>query len=155
MAYIGSLIPHNKEMTMRTPSTLSSLLALLLAASSTAWAQDTASPAKEQVQQQKTKTVRQRDQIYGSQLMTRQERIAHRAKLRAAKTEQEREQIREEHHKQMQERAKERGVTLPDMPSPRAKGAGPGSGPRDGSGPGPGGPGGGPGGPGGGPGGGR
>jgi hypothetical protein len=55
--------------------------------------------------------------IYGSQLMTHQERMEHRAKLRAAKTLEEREQIRKEHHEKMQARAKERGVSLPDMPS--------------------------------------
>ena len=117
---------------MRNPMTLSSLLVLLLAATSAAWAQDTATPVKEQAQEQKTKTVRQREQIYGSQLMTLKERNEHRAKLRAAKTEQEREQIRLEHHKQMQERAKERGVTLPDEPTPGGKGAGAGTGPGGG-----------------------
>jgi len=119
---------------MRTPITLSSLLALLLAATSTAWAQDTAAPVKEQAQEQKTKQVQKREQIYGSQMMTQQERNEHSAKLRAAKTEQEREQIRQEHHKQMQVRAKERGVTLPDEPTPGGKGAGKGSAPGKGSG---------------------
>ena len=65
-----------------------------------------------------------REQVYGSQLMSRQERLEHRAKLRAAKTAEEREQIRKEHHEKMQQRAKERGVTLPDMPS-RPAGMGP------------------------------
>lgn len=54
--------------------------------------------------------------IYGSQLMTNQERMEHRTKMNAAKTAQEREQVRLEHHEQMQLRAKERGVTLPDTP---------------------------------------
>ena len=71
-----------------------------------------------------------RDQdIYGSQLMTAQERDAHRNKMRAAKTEQERERIRAEHHEQMKVRAKERGVTLPDEPpAGRGPGMGPGGG---------------------------
>jgi len=73
-----------------------------------------------------------RDQdIYGSQLMTVQERNEHRAKMRAAKTEQERERIRAEHHEQMKVRAKERGVTLPDVPP---AGRGPGTGPGPGGG---------------------
>lgn len=59
--------------------------------------------------------------IYGSQLMTQQERIEHRNKLHAAKTFKEREKIRLEHHKQMEERAKERGVTLPDSPPMRGR----------------------------------
>ena len=36
--------------------------------------------------------------IYGSQLMTNQERIEHRNKLRATKTAEEREQVRLQHH---------------------------------------------------------
>ena len=54
--------------------------------------------------------------VYGSQLMTEQERAEYQARMRAATTEQEREQIRLEHHAQMQERAKQQGVTLPDEP---------------------------------------
>ena len=57
--------------------------------------------------------------IYGSQLMTKQERLDYRAKLRSAKTVEERAQIRAEHHKAMQERAKARGVKLPDAPPAR------------------------------------
>lgn len=84
-----------------------------------------------------------REQIYGSQLMTRQERLEHRAKLRAAKTAEEREQIRKEHHEKMQQRAKERGVTLPEMPvrpagmGARPGGMGPGAGGMGAGGPGP------------------
>jgi hypothetical protein len=63
--------------------------------------------------------------IYGSQLMTNQERIEHRNKLRAAKTAEERERYRLEHHEQMQLRAKERGVTLPAEPPVRGGGMGP------------------------------
>jgi len=66
--------------------------------------------------------------IYGSQLMTNQERIDHRTKLRAAKTAQEREQVRVEHHEQMKLRAKERGVALPDDPPAQGSGMGQGSG---------------------------
>ena len=50
--------------------------------------------------------------IYGYQLMTERERTEFRERVRAADTEQEREQIRSAHHAQMQVRAKERGVTL-------------------------------------------
>jgi hypothetical protein len=64
-----------------------------------------------------TGSARGQDQpIYGSQLMTQQERAEYQARMRAATTEQEREQIRLEHHAQMQERAKQQGVTLPDEP---------------------------------------
>jgi len=70
----------------------------------------------------------QDEQIYGSQLMTQQERTEYHAKMRAAKTAQEQEQIRKEHHEQMQARAKDRGVTMPDEPTGRGGGMGPGGG---------------------------
>ena len=56
----------------------------------------------------------QQEQIYGSQLMTQQERNEYGAKMRAAKTAEEREQIRNEHHERMKVRAKVHGVALPD-----------------------------------------
>jgi hypothetical protein len=61
------------------------------------------------------------DRVYGSQLMTPQERSEYSARMRNAKTEQEREQIRAEHHDRMQASAKERGVTLPDDPPSQAQ----------------------------------
>ena len=79
--------------------------------------------------------------IYGSQLMTQQERSEYRAQMRNAKTAQEREQIRKEHHERMKVRAKEKGLTLPDEPPARGRGMGPG--PGGGMGPGGGGMGGG------------
>ena len=66
--------------------------------------------------------------IYGSQLMTQQERTEYRAKMSAAETVGEQEQIRNEHHEQMKERAQARGVTLPDEPPARGGGMGPGGG---------------------------
>lgn len=57
-----------------------------------------------------------REPVYGSQLMTRQERAEYRVKMRNLKTKEERETFRMEHHKKMQERAREKGKTLPDRP---------------------------------------
>jgi hypothetical protein len=54
------------------------------------------------------------EMIFGSQLMTAQERSEYRQRLMNAQTEEERQQIRAEHHTRMMERAKERGVTLPE-----------------------------------------
>jgi hypothetical protein len=71
-----------------------------------------------------------RSAIYGRQLMTPEERAAYRDRMRSAKTAAERNEIRAQHHKDMQARAKERGVTLPDQP-PRRHGRGP----RNGRGP--------------------
>lgn len=71
----------------------------------------------------------QQQQVYGWQLMTDQERATHQSRMQNAESAAEREQIRAEHHKQMQVRAKERGVTLPDPPPARAgKGQGKGKG---------------------------
>jgi len=67
-------------------------------------------------------------QVYGWQLMSEPERAEHRAKMQSFKTEEERERYRMEHHNMMQERAKERGATLPDEPRPRGKGMGRGPG---------------------------
>ncbi len=74
-------------------------------------------------------------QVFGSQLMTPQERTEYRAKLRAAKTMEERERLRAEHHAEMMKRAKAQGVTLPDEP-PAGGGMGPGGGMGGGMGPG-------------------
>lgn len=64
------------------------------------------------------------ERIYGSQLMTPQERSEHRARMRAAHSATEREQIRREHHRQIQERAKAHGITLPAEPPARGPGMG-------------------------------
>jgi hypothetical protein len=101
-----------------------------------------ADQARDQDQTRAQDQIRDQD-IYGSQMMTAQERNEYRNKMRAAKTAQERERIRAEHHEQMKMRAKERGVTLPDAPP---AGHGPGMGPGPGGGMGPGGGGMGPGG---------
>jgi len=58
---------------------------------------------------------------YGWNLMTPEERAEHQNKMRSLKNEQEREQFRIEHHKKMQERAKEKGTVLPDQPQTRKK----------------------------------
>ena len=83
--------------------------------------------AETQTQTQEQTTQR----AYGWQVMTEQERMEYQQQMRALSTEQERQQFREEHHKAMQERAKERGVTLPDEPigpGPGGGGMGPGGG---------------------------
>jgi len=83
--------------------------------------------------------------IFGSQLMSEQERIDYRARWRVARTDDERAKLRSEHHERMKDRARERGVTLPDEPPARGTGMRPGGGvgmgpgPGGGAGPGPGG----------------
>lgn len=85
--------------------------------------------------------------IYGSQLMTERERLEYRNRMRTLRTAEERERFREQHHEQMQERARERGVQLPDAPPVQGgralqsgPGAGAGAGGGAGAGPGGGGP---------------
>jgi len=60
--------------------------------------------------------------MYGADLMTPQERDAYIDKLRSAKTQDERLKLRDEHRTEMQKRAQEKGVPLPE---PRGPGAGP------------------------------
>lgn len=48
--------------------------------------------------------------------MTEQDRAEHHARMRAAKTQEEREQIRREQHERMKKRASERGLRIPDDP---------------------------------------
>lgn len=88
--------------------------------------------ADQAVDQQRLRTQEQeriQEQIYGSQMMTEQERNQYRARMRAATSAEEQEQIRNEHHERMRERAATQGITLPDAPPPRGGGGmGPGGG---------------------------
>lgn len=55
-----------------------------------------------------------REIIPGSELMTSPERERYRQRIRAAKTPQEEEKVRADHVRQMQERARLRGLRLPE-----------------------------------------
>jgi hypothetical protein len=66
----------------------------------------------------------------GAQLMTPEERTAMQEKMRNAKTPEERQKIAEANRAEMQKRAKEKGVTLPEPHGPHG-----GFGPRSGSAP--------------------
>jgi len=88
-------------------------------------------------QDQKRDQAREQSQekiIYGYQLMTQQEREQYQEQMRNAKTAEERERLRNEHHEKMQARAQERGVMLPDMPPKRGGGMNQGGGMGPGSG---------------------
>ncbi|MFC5435303.1 hypothetical protein ACFPME_01960 [Rhodanobacter umsongensis] len=91
---------------------------------------------RDQLRTQDRTTLKDRSQIYGSQLMTPAERRAYRDQMRSMKTVEEREALRKQHHEQMQKRAAERGMRLPDMPPRRGAGMGPGGGMGPGMGPG-------------------
>jgi hypothetical protein len=68
------------------------------------------------------------EHIYGSQMMTEQEQNEYRVRMQETKTNQEREQIRMEHHERMRERAKAQGLNMPDSPPSRGSGMGSGMG---------------------------
>ena len=107
----------------------SALMSALLVTSGLTYAED---QNRTQLQEDQDLTQeRDQEQVYGSQLMTQEERMQHRAQMRSAATEAEREQIRSEHHERMVTRAKERGVSIPDEMPPRGykMGTGKGMGP--------------------------
>ncbi|HAF54264.1 MAG TPA: hypothetical protein DCL01_03370 [Thauera sp.] len=106
---------------LRKTTGLSALLAALLFASGGAMAADAA-----------------QEPIFGSQLMTEQERTVYRARMWAAEGDEARAAIRAEHHEQMRARAQERGLTLPEVPPARGAGMGQGRGMGPGQGMGPG-----------------
>lgn len=71
-------------------------------------------------------------QVYGSQLMSAEERLQYHQQLRVLQTEQEKEQFRIQHHHKMQERAKALGKTLPEQPREGGYGYGYGDGAKQG-----------------------
>lgn len=95
--------------------TLSLFMAMGISAQVAAQGQSQAQP-KTQIQTQTQATEQVQERIYGSELMTPQERYEYQNRMREMKTDQEREAFRFEHHKQMKERAKAQGKSLPDTP---------------------------------------
>jgi hypothetical protein len=67
---------------------------------------------------------RTQERIFGSQLMTEGESKEYREQMRRAKSDQERAEIRAQHHERMKARAEHRGVSLPDEPHMRGRGYG-------------------------------
>lgn len=61
----------------------------------------------------------------GQSLMTPEERTAMREKMRSAKSPEERQQIAAANHAEMQKRATEKGITLPEHRGPHGHGMGP------------------------------
>jgi hypothetical protein len=76
-------------------------------------------PTQQKAQQQIDATTKKT--AYGSELLTSEENSQYRAKLRAANTAEERDKVRNEYQALMQERAKERGVTLIDRPARKGR----------------------------------
>ena len=114
---------------MKKTKVNSSVLTLVLAAAVSMAGAIATFPATAQDQTQDRTQLRTREPIYGSQLMTPAEREAHWEQLRNMATEQDREAYLLQHHQQMQERARAKGIQLPDEPPIRRMGPGPGPGP--------------------------
>lgn len=74
-----------------------------------------------QVQSRVQERAGQREIIPGSELMTSQEREAYRRRYAAAKTDEERAKVRAEHVKEMEERARLRGLRLADPVVPKGQ----------------------------------
>ena len=66
-----------------------------------------------------------RNQGPGQQLMTPEERTAMQDKMRNAKSPEERQQLATANHAEMQKRAAEKGITLPEQRGPYGRGAAP------------------------------
>ena len=74
-----------------------------------------------------------KEPIFGSQLMTQEERLQFRNQMQNATSVEEREKIRIQHRELMLERATAQGVTLSDTPMMMRNGAGKGPGMNNGS----------------------
>jgi hypothetical protein len=97
-------------------------MALFAAAATPALAQGTAAPPADKADAPKAGAPR----MYGYELMTPEERQTYMDKMRAAKTPEERAKLRDEHRAEMQKRAKEKGVTLPEPQRRSGQKGGPG-----------------------------
>ncbi len=117
-----------------TRKTLAATALAALLAGGAAYAADTDTTPdrdRDRIQDQDRTQDRDRDRIqdrdiYGSQLMTSEEREEYRERMRTATSAEERERIRAEHHERMTVRAREQGITLPDRPPERPQRMGPG-----------------------------
>jgi len=111
-----------------------SILAIVIGSTLLTAGSGLAVAADQEQQRDQTRDQAREQVIYGYQLMTQQEREQYQAQMRNAKTAEERERLRNEHHERMQARAKERGVMLPDTPPKRGGGMNQGNGMGPGSG---------------------
>ncbi|HSC96670.1 MAG TPA: hypothetical protein VLC73_17045 [Burkholderiales bacterium] len=98
------------------------IIALGAAAVMLAAAVDAASQQQTQSREQVQARAGKREIIPGSELMTSKEREDYRRRYAAAKTDAEREKVRANHIKAMQERARLRGLQLAPPPTPAGDG---------------------------------
>jgi TolA-binding protein len=114
---------------MKKLASLSSAAMVIALLTQPLYGQESSRVQQETANQVQTKS---QDRIYGSELMTQQERNDYQNQMRQLNTEQERAKFRAQHHEQMKQRAKAQGKTLPDHvpanPGGQGKGAGQGPG---------------------------
>jgi Ni/Co efflux regulator RcnB len=110
----------NSEVIMSRKKILSGLAVAMFCSAGFAVAADVA-PGQTQDRAQNRQTV-------GRQIMTDEERNEQRAKMRSTTSQEERNKVRAEQHEKMKQRAKEKGVTLPDNPPAQGQGGGMGGG---------------------------
>jgi len=67
--------------------------------------------------------VQKQEQIYGSNIMSEQERVEYRARLNEAETAEEQKRVRMEHRKRMEQRAEKYGISLSGESSVQDQGA--------------------------------
>ena len=103
-----SALEQYMDLTIKSQKTFIPTLTVLNLLATTSGLWGGAVQAQDQVQTQV--------QIYGSQLMTAAERTEYQTKMRALKTDKERDAFRLDHHDKMSVRAAEKGVTLPNSP---------------------------------------
>jgi len=77
---------------------------------------------QQRLREQEQLQLQEREQVFGWQMMSDDERQAYRQKMRQLETERERETYRLEHHEMMRERARQMGLTLPETPGPHGQG---------------------------------
>lgn len=114
---------------MKKLASLSSAAVLFALLNQPLWAQEASRVQQETANQaQAMSQVQSQDRIYGSSLMTQQERNEYQNQMRQLKSEEERANFRDQHHEQMKQRAKAQGKTLPDDVSANRGGPGKGQG---------------------------
>ena len=77
---------------------------------------------RDQAEKRGQERIRKHEIIPGSQLMTSEEREQYRQRMAAAKSDEEREKLRAEHYKAMNQRARLYGLRLPESPSTTVSG---------------------------------
>jgi len=116
------LLPSTETTMKLTPTRIAASTLLLASLAGQAPAQTSPQQRPQAPIETRTQTEAEA-RIYGSQLMTPQERNEYQDRMRQLNTEQEREAFRMDHQQRMDARAREQGLTLPLEPRKETGGA--------------------------------